>query len=471
MKNRIAPFQPIGLTRGLERFLDAPPGFLDMLPIGVYVCDQEGGLVQYNRRAAELWGRAPKADDRFCGTHKAFHRDGRPLALTEAPMAEVLQSGQPVRNREVILERPDGSRVAIVANVEPIFDDAGKMVGGVNCFQDITGLRAAEEALRGSEQGFRQLLEALPAAVYTTDAAGRITFFNEAAAEMWGCRPKLNSDEWCGSWRIYWPDGRPLPHAECPMAIALKENRPIRGVEAVAERPDGTRVPFMPFPTPLRDASGKLTGAVNMLVDLSERKEAEGRQTVLLDELNHRVKNTLATVQSLAAQTVRGTRVPREVRENFEARLMALSRAHDQLTRGGWESADLKQIAEDIFRPYRGNVRDGLTIVGERLDLTPQTALMLAMILHELATNAAKYGSLSAPKGQLALSWTIADSGPRRLRIDWAESGGPAVKEPERRGFGSRLVERGITQELKGSAQMTFDPAGLRCVMEIPLAL
>jgi PAS domain S-box-containing protein len=119
------------------------------------------------------------------------------------------------------------------------------------------------------------LLQAMPVAIYTTDEAGRITFYNEAAAELWGCRPTLGEDHWCGSWRLYLPDGTPLPHDRCPMAIALKENRPIRGWEAVAERPDGTRIPFIPYPTPLRDAEGRLTGAINVLVDITERKLAE----------------------------------------------------------------------------------------------------------------------------------------------------------------------------------------------------
>jgi len=106
-----------------------------------------------------------------------------------------------------------------------------------------------------SEKRLHELLHALPAAIYTTDAAGRITFYNEAAAALWGCRPKLDSDQWCGSWRLFWPDGTPLPHDQCPMAIAMREGRPINGMEAAAERPDGTRVPFMAFPSPLRDAS------------------------------------------------------------------------------------------------------------------------------------------------------------------------------------------------------------------------
>src|SRR6202165_4576126 len=120
-----------------------------------------------------------------------------------------------------------------------------------------------------------ELLEALPVAVYTTDAEGRITFYNQAAAELWGHRPTLGSDQWCGSWRLYWPDGRPLPHDECPMAVSLKEGRPVRGVEAIAERPDGTRVRFLPYPTPLHDSSGRLTGAINLLVDLTGQYEAD----------------------------------------------------------------------------------------------------------------------------------------------------------------------------------------------------
>ena len=121
----------------------------------------------------------------------------------------------------------------------------------------------------------REAIEALPAAIYMTDAEGRVTFYNEAAVELWGCRPELGESKFCGSWKLYWPDGTPLPHDECPMAMALHQRRPIRGMEAVAERPDGVRIPFIPYPTPLFDEAGELTGAVNMLVDISERKRTE----------------------------------------------------------------------------------------------------------------------------------------------------------------------------------------------------
>ena len=143
-------------------------------------------------------------------------------------------------------------------------------------------LRAAAEIFfaapveADSREGyFRKILDELPAAVYVTDTLGRITYFNEAAAALWGHRPVLGTSEWCGSWKLFWPDGRALPHGECPMAIAIKEKRTVRGMEAIVERPDGTRVPFEPYPTPLFDASGALIGAVNMLIDIADRKRAE----------------------------------------------------------------------------------------------------------------------------------------------------------------------------------------------------
>jgi PAS domain S-box-containing protein len=136
-------------------------------------------------------------------------------------------------------------------------------------------LREAGEALLRGETHFQQVLDLLPAAVYITNAAGLIAYYNEAAASLWGHHPPLGLSEWCGSWKLYWPDGRPLPHDQCPMALALREERPVRGMEAIAERPDGIRIPFIPYPTPFYDASGALIGAVNMLVDITDRKRAE----------------------------------------------------------------------------------------------------------------------------------------------------------------------------------------------------
>ena len=153
----------------------------------------------------------------------------------------------------------------------------------------------------------RNLLDAMGVAVYTTDADGRITMFNEAAVEMWGRRPIVGEDLWCGSWKIYTTDGEYLPHDQCPMAVTLKENRPVRGVEAIAERPDGSRIFFMPFPTPLQDETGRLVGAVNVLVDVTERRMAEEKAQAAIREslvmkdqflglVSHELRTPIATI-------------------------------------------------------------------------------------------------------------------------------------------------------------------------------
>jgi two-component sensor histidine kinase len=252
------------------------------------------------------------------------------------------------------------------------------------------------------------------------------------------------------------------------MAIALKENRPVRGAEAIAERPDGSRRWFTPYPTPLRDSAGRLTGAINMLVDITERKEAERQQKLLIDELNHRVKNTLATVQSLIAQSARGMDEVGQFQKAIEGRILALSHAHNQLSQRHWTDAELGQLLRSGLEPYlaKGNV----ILSGESVQVSPHVALMISMAVHELATNAAKYGALSSPAGRVDVAWSAKGNGAvPRLRLNWLEQNGPPVQKPTHRGFGTRLLERGVEVELGGSTQMEFAPAGLRCEIDIPL--
>jgi PAS domain S-box-containing protein len=443
---------------------------VDTLPIGICTCDSSGRLVQYNDQAALLWGRTPETGSsggQFCGAVKAYRMGGEQLPLSETPMAEALRTGKPVRGREVVLERPDGSRIVVQANVEPLFDEDGVMIGGVNCFQDITARKEDERKLRESEHHYKELLQALPAAIYTTDLDGRITFYNEAAVEFAGRRPELG-EMWCVTWRLYHADGTPLPHDKCPMAVALQERRPVRGAESIAERPDGSRIWFTPYPTPLTDTGGQIVGAINMLVDTTHRKEAVRQQRLLNDELNHRVKNTLATVQSLIAQTTRNAGSVEEYRHELEARIMAMSRAHDQLSHRYWSDADLGEVIRASLAPYR-NTRS-IILSGEPIIIAARTALMLAMVFHELATNAAKYGALANPDGKVELGWSVEANGQGRvLRLGWIESGGPPVTPSTRRGFGTRLLERGIRSELRGRAEIQFAPKGVRCAIEVPL--
>jgi PAS domain S-box-containing protein len=324
--------------------------------------------------------------------------------------------------------------------------------------------KRVEVTLRERARRFRDLLQALPAAVYTTDAQGRITFYNQAAVEMWGCRPELGETQWCGSWRLYWPDGRPMRHDECPMAVAIKENRAVRGGEAVAERPDGTRLPFMAYPTPLRDPSGALVGAVNMLVDVTHRKQSEERVMMLAGEVVHRANNLLAVVQA----TVRLTqaRTVEELKETIHGRIQALGHAHALLAQSRWSGAELQQLVEDELAPYRSGRAPRAHIRGPRLVLEPRAAQSMAMALHELTTNAAKYGSLSSPTGKVEIGW---DNGPNgRVVLRWAESGGPVVKPPHRHGFGTSVIVGMIRDQLDGDVRFEWHKEGLVCEVNLP---
>jgi PAS domain S-box-containing protein len=432
-----------------------------------------------------------------------------------------------------------------------------------------------------------KLLELLPMAIYVTDAEGRITYYNQAAADLWGCRPELNNDKWCGSWRLYWPDGRPLPHDECPMAVTLKTGQPVRGVEAVAERPDGTRISFVPYPTPLLDDSGRLAGAINLLVDtternraeldllrlaaivsssddaiisktlegkitswntgatrifgyqpdemigqsilkiiptdlhdeeadilaklrsgervdhyetvritkdrqhinvsltvsplrdrfgrivgaskvardITERKRAEKSQHLLIDELNHRVRNTLAVVQSIAAQTLSRSTRPADFVASFSARIQALARVHTLLAESSWRGADLLEL-------IRGELDVGLasrvSYSGPSVMLDPRVASHLGMVLHELATNARKYGALSVAEGSIIIRWNVRAAEERTLVLQWKEKGSPNVRAPRKRGFGTTLIEESVKAH-GGHAAIQYLKDGIICSITLPL--
>ena len=457
---------PVASPSGLHGALGSWSTLMERLPIGVYVCDAEGLVVSYNPRAAELWGRnPPKAAVRFCGALKTFEVDGAELPPDRSPMALVLASGQAVRDRELIVERPDGERRHVVANAEPLFDDDGRLAGAVNCVQDVTELRRTHAQLQERRNWTRAVIESSPVATYFTDADGVILGFNQAAARLWGREPRIGLDRWCGSHKLFRPDGQPLPLSECTMAETIRSGRQVLG-EAVFERPDGSRGAFLAYPTPLKGADGALAGAINMLVDISERKAAEDLQRALLDELNHRVKNTLATVQSLALHSFRDERSPADMRGAFEARLMALSHAHNRLAARNWENADLKVIVGDILEPFIGGP-DRVTAEGPSLRLSAREAVTLAMILHELAANALKFGALSVPDGHLSVLWRR-EAG--LLRLDWTEAGGPQVLAPSSRGFGSRFIEGAVARELAGEVAFDFAPQGLSCRIGARLA-
>lgn len=320
----------------------------------------------------------------------------------------------------------------------------------------------APDDTESHEKQFRDLLQALPAAIYTTDANGRITFFNRACIEFAGRTPKIG-DMWCVTWKLFSPDGAPLAHEDCPMAIALKENRAVRNVEAIAERPDGSRICFMPYPTPLRDAAGKLIGAVNMLVDITTRKQAEERMILLTGEVDHRSNNLLAVIQAMLRLTKADT--AEEFQTAFQGRLSALANVQRLFSVSRWTGASIQTIIEEELRPYASNDTTRVSISGLDIRLPASLAQAIAVSVHELATNAAKYGSLSEPSGRIDIHWQIDASD--NLVMHWTESGGPTIAEPVRKGFGVGAID-GLVRTLCGQITRQWKPEGLVCEFCFP---
>lgn len=428
--------------------------------VGIAEADANGRMLRVNDAICEMLGRSRSqllAMTFLDYTHpQCAEQDA---ALYARQVAGELDS-YVLRKRAF---KPDGETLYLDIHSSSVRDASGRFRYGVRVIQDVTAAQLMETRIRESEQHLRKLLEALPAAVYTTDAVGRITSFNRAAVDLAGRTPQLG-EMWCVTWRVLNADGSPLAHEDCPMAMALTQNRPIRGAEAIAERPDGTRVPFIPYPTPLHDADGALIGGINMLVDITERKQAENRQKTLVDELNHRVKNTLATVQSLASQTVRNAENSDDAYKRFEARLLALSRAHDLLTQRHWGATPLHVLAREVLMPVLGHDASRIIIDGAAIEISTRVALNLTMTLNELAINALKYGAMSVETGTLSLTWGVQPhSSGSLLALEWREHDGPLVSQPKRRGLGLRLMERCIERDLGGKFDFLFQPEGVVC--------
>jgi PAS domain S-box-containing protein len=423
-------------------------GWLELLPTPACLCDPGGRVVAFNRKAETLWGRRPAAGEPWSAAWRG--RVSRPDCLFP------LSQGQPVHSERLLVERPSGERVHVLVSAEP-----GR--GGAPAVVTFQSWPRGFEELPSRLQG---LLETLPAAVCTADADGLITFYNQAAAELWGETPAVGATVWCGAHRLYRPDGTPLPHDQCPLAQTIRERRQVRDQEVIVERPDGTRTAVRPHATPLFDERGAFIGAINMFVDISHEKLADQRHTLFARELNHRVKNALATVYAIAMQTLRHTDSLDVFRESFGSRLLALSRAHDLLVRSQWQETPLDVILGEALAPHGAS---RIELSGDPVAFGPRATLTLAMTFHELISNAVQYGSLSTAEGALGVRWTVGEEdGDRVVDLSWEERGGPPVTAPETTGFGSRLVGHNV-MALGGRSRFDYAPAGLRFEMSFPI--
>ena len=329
---------------------------------------------------------------------------------------------------------------------------------------DVTAQRRAEVALGSSRALMKTVIETTPGLIYAKDSEGRMILSNNAV----GVLVDRSTAEVEGL-----TDLELLADAAQTAVLMSNDRRVMEtGVPEVFEELTGgeggpARV-WLSTKAPMRNAAGLVIGMVGVSLEITERKQAEDRLRLMVDELNHRVKNTLVTVQAVAAQTLRG--VDPAVNAALEGRLQALAAVHDVLTRESWRDAALDEVIGNALAPFGvpGDAR--FEASGPPLRLLPRVAVTMSMALHELATNAIKYGAWSTAAGRVRILWEISGGAEPRLRVEWSEHDGPPVATPLLRGFGTRMIERSLARDLRGTAKIVFDPGGLVCTVETSLA-
>jgi PAS domain S-box-containing protein len=313
-----------------------------------------------------------------------------------------------------------------------------------------------------------RLFEQLPFAVYVCDRDGLVLRYNRRAAELWGRSPKPRdpNERFCGSYRMFRSDGSLLPHHQCPLADVLRTGISVREQEVHIERPNGLRGIALVDIEAIKDIDGNIVGAVNCFQDITERKRSEAQIVNLACEAEHRVKNILSTVLA----TVRLSRADTSdhLKQLIEGRINALAQVHGLFVESRWAGAQLRSLATQELSPYCGEAEGRVRIDGPPLMLEPNTAQTVAISLHELATNATKYGSLSAAGGHVEITWSRTTDG--QLSLRWIESGGPPVTPPTHRGFGRSIMENIIAGQLRGEVRFDWRDQGLACEIVLPLA-
>jgi PAS domain S-box-containing protein len=330
--------------------------------------------------------------------------------------------------------------------------------------EHVAALQAAEAKLLLSEQRFRVAVENMSGIVYDWRVGDDETYRSEGLYALLGYPVGEHTTK--PGWWIE------KMHPEDRNRLAGLSEDLISGrvrdlaIEYRIRHCDGHWVYVSDHASAVEDrGEQRLIGSV---IDISERKRAEEHQQMLISELNHRVKNTLATVQSITLQTARNSETAAEMAERLQDRFLALSKAHDQLIRTNWASVDLREFVVEELSPY-AEAHGRIVIEGPHVSLNATAGVTMALLIHELATNAAKYGALSVASGQLDVRWSLKGGEPCRVRLVWEEHGVPGIRIPLRRGFGTRLIERGLVGFSGGSTSLEFRSDGVYCLLNLPL--
>lgn len=356
--------------------MDRCTDLLAALPAPVYMTDAKGRLAFYNEAAAELWGRRPpQGETCCCGSLRLWRPEGGPLAHEESVVARALRDQRSGTVLEAVVERPDGTRVAVEAHATLLKDRAGRTEGVLVALTDV-GVRNEDAIVR---ERLAAIVASSQDAIVSKSLEGRITSWNEGAERIFG----YAAEEMIGQsiTRIIPPE---LHSEEAQILARLRRGERIEHFDTVRVAKDGRRVDISLTVSPLRDRTGRIIGASKVARDVTDRKRDERLQRLLLAELNHRVKNTLAMIQSIAAQSLRHATTPKGFVDSFYGRLQALARAHTLLVEGRMQSADFAALVrEQVLLEEGGDPR--IACLGPPVSLEPHLAVQLALVLHELA--------------------------------------------------------------------------------------
>ena len=436
---------------------------LEALPEAVYMTDANGLITFYNEAAAELWGTRPEiGKSTFCGSWRLRRPDGTPMAHSECPMAMALRERRPIRDVEAIAERPDGTFIPFLAFPTPILGPDGTLLGAVNMLVDVTDRQSADE----TAQRYAAIVESSDDAILAKDLDGTIITWNRGAERLFG----YTAAEAIGKpVAMLIPADRP---DEEPNIIGrIRRGERIDHYETIRQRKDGSLVDISLTVSPIRNRSGRVIGASKIARDITDRRRAEEQQHLLLREMDHRVKNLFTLASSLVTLSARSAATSEEMAQAVSARLNALAQAHSLTIRrtigpagNNDQVTTLHTLIQTIAAPYSGTASETsrLTITGPDIAIAGSAVTSFALLLHEFATNAAKYGGLSVPEGGIDI---ICEDSDVDFVVTWTERGGPSVQGPgdgADAGFGSLLTKATVGSQLGGAVEQSWRPEGLQ---------
>jgi PAS domain S-box-containing protein len=434
---------------------------LEALPAAIYTTDAAGRITYYNEAAAELWGVRPElGKSEWCGSWKLFWPNGEPLPHGDCPMALAIKQKRSIRGVEAVAERPDGVRIPFIPYPTPLFDSSGALIGAVNMLVDITDRKRAEEIT----QRMAAIVAYSNDAIISKDLNGFITSWNEGAERLFG---------YTAAEAISQPMTMLIPEEqedEEPMILArIRAGERIDHYETVRQHKDGSFIEVSITVSPVRNHTGEIVGASHVARDITERQRAQEQQNLLLREMDHRVKNLFTLASGVVSLSARSATSAEQLARDVRERLSALARAH-ALTLTKLAEAEVRSeqpttlhaLIRTIISPYGSNADhdgDRLVLAGPDIMLSGGVVTSFALLLHEFATNAVKYGALSSPEGYLSI---LCSKDEQTFHLTWEERGGPRIdRRADSEGFGTLLARSVIQSQLGGSISKDWKPEGL----------